>query len=253
MRREDTEPLLAVDESEPLGRQLSSSLIWQSMENARELSSSSRRAERRGDSRSRIWTAAGQRESAWQQRSACAAWQRQLRFRQLRWAAAVAGAAPAACSTPVLTPVLAAPRRSISLCQRPSSAESSASYTCATSSSAGAEIDSEIDGAAAGARGPKPSSKARAAAQAAARSSAAAGGLSKHAGWRERLGVARAQAAAAAALGLILADLTTCSRQKRHQKRARCRARCRARAQTGARRFLIWLRRSLTWIRRRFQ
>ena len=209
-----------------------------SMENARELSSASRRAERRGDSRSRIWTAAGQRleqrESAWQERSACAAWQRQLRWAA---AAAVAGAAPAACSTPVLTPVLAAPRRSISLCQRPSSAESrlseierhlaaqsrrsissaesSASYTCATSSSAGAEIDSEIDsemarshGAAAGARGPKPSSKARAAAQAAARSSAAAGGLSKHAGWRDRLGVARARAAAAAALGLkILADL----------------------------------------------
>ena len=203
------------------------------MENARELSSASRRAERRGDSRSRIWTAAGQRleqrESAWQERSACAA-----RQRQLRWAAAaaVAGAAPAACSTPVLTPVLAAPRRSISLCQRPSSAESSASYTCATSSSVGAEIDSEIDsemarshGAAAGARGPKPSSKARAAAQAAARSSAAAGGLSKHAGWRDKLGVARARAAAAAALGQILADLTTCSRRKRHQKRARCRAR----------------------------
>ena len=169
VRREDTEPLLAVDESEPLGRQLSSSLIWQSrepsMENARELSSSSRRAERRGDSRSRIWTAAGQRlgqrESAWQERSACAAWQRQLRWAA---AAAVAGAAPAACSTPVLTPVLAAPRRSISLCQRPLSAESSASYTCVTSSSVGAEIDSEIDsemarshGAAAGARGPKPS------------------------------------------------------------------------------------------------
>lgn len=168
--REGTDPKLAVDESEPLGRQLSSSLIWQSrepsMENARELSSSSRRAER-GDSRRRIWMAAGQRlgqrlgqrESAWQERSASAAWQRQL----LRWAAAAVVAA-ATCSTPVLTPVLAAPRRSISLCQRPLSAESSASYTCVTSSSVGAEIDAEIDsemarshGAAAGARGPKPS------------------------------------------------------------------------------------------------